>query len=124
MVVAILSHRHTCRLYLWGALLAHIWIRGKEPKKGLRIAAWVASAFLLACLPFATQDGPFIYWGGFIGIDVAVAVLLLAILDGRWAGRHLFELKPFVALGIVSYGFYLWHLPVFFAVRELRPALE
>jgi peptidoglycan/LPS O-acetylase OafA/YrhL len=102
---------------LWGALLAHIWMRRKEPKRGIVIAGWVAAAFLLACLPFATQEGPFVYWGGFLGIDLACAVLILAILDGRWGGRHLFELKPFVALGMVSYGFYLWHLPVFFAVR-------
>jgi peptidoglycan/LPS O-acetylase OafA/YrhL len=106
---------------LWGALFAHIWVRGKEPKRGLVVAGWIAAAFLLACLPFATQEGPFVYWGGFIAIDFACAVLILAILDGRWAGRHLFELKPFVALGIVSYAFYLWHLPVFFAIRFFDP---
>jgi peptidoglycan/LPS O-acetylase OafA/YrhL len=106
---------------LWGALLAHIWIRGKEPKRGMVVAGWVAAAFLLACLPFATQEGPFVYWGGFVAIDFACAVLILAILDGRWGGRHLFELKPFVALGLVSYAFYLWHLPVFFAIRYFDP---
>jgi peptidoglycan/LPS O-acetylase OafA/YrhL len=106
---------------LWGALLAHIWIRGKEPKRGIVVAGWVAAAFLLACLPFATQEGPFVYWGGFIAIDFACAVLILAIVDGRWGGRHLFELKPFVALGLVSYAFYLWHLPVFFAIRFFDP---
>ena len=31
------------------------------------------------------------------------------------------EFKPFVALGIVSYAFYLWHLPVFFAIRYFDP---
>jgi peptidoglycan/LPS O-acetylase OafA/YrhL len=106
---------------LWGALFAHIWIRGREPKRGLVVAGWLAAAFLLACLPFATEEGPFIYWGGFVAIDFACAVLVLAILDGRWVGRHLFEWKPFVALGIVSYSFYLWHLPVFFAIRFFDP---
>ncbi len=71
---------------LWGSLLAHIWVRGKEPKRGLTIAGWVAAAFLLACLPFATQEGPFVYWGGFLAIDFACAVLILAILSGRWGG--------------------------------------
>ena len=85
------------------------------------VAGWIAAAFLLACLPFAKEEGPFVFLGGFDAIDVACAVLILAILDGRWVGRHLFELKPFVALGIVSYGFYLWHLPVFFAVRFFDP---
>jgi peptidoglycan/LPS O-acetylase OafA/YrhL len=102
---------------LWGALLAHLWVRGKEPRRGMRVAPWIAAAFLLACLPFATQYGAFVYEGGFIAIDISCAILILALLNGNWPGRRLFELKPFVALGIVSYAFYLWHLPVFFAVR-------
>jgi peptidoglycan/LPS O-acetylase OafA/YrhL len=103
---------------LWGALLAHIWIRGKEPKRGIRIAATVASAFLLWSLFFTTEYSRFLFWGGFVGVDVACVILLLALLDSRWMGRHLFEFKPLVALGVVSYGFYLWHLPVFFAVAH------
>jgi peptidoglycan/LPS O-acetylase OafA/YrhL len=103
---------------LWGALVAHLWIRGKEPKRGIRVAALVASVYLLGCLFLTTEYSPFVFWGGFIGIDVSCAVILLAILDGRWIGRHVFEFRPLVALGLVSYGFYLWHLPVFFAVAH------
>ncbi len=103
---------------LWGALVAHVWIRGKEPKRGIRVAALVASAYLIGCLFLTTEYSPFVFWGGFIGIDVSCAVILLAILDGRWMGRHVFEFRPLVALGLVSYGFYLWHLPVFFAVAH------
>jgi len=41
---------------LWGALLAHIWIRGKEPKRGI-VRCWLGGCrVLLACLPFATQE--------------------------------------------------------------------
>jgi peptidoglycan/LPS O-acetylase OafA/YrhL len=78
----------------------------------------VASAYLLGCLFLTTEYSRFVFWGGFIGIDVSCAVILLAILDGRWIGRHVFEFRPLVALGLVSYGFYLWHLPVFFAVAH------
>ena len=102
---------------LWGALLAHLWVRGKDPKRGMRIAPWFAAAFLVACLPIATQYGAFVYAGGFTAIDISCGILILALLNGNWPGRRFFELKPFVALGIVSYAFYLWHLPVFFAVR-------
>jgi peptidoglycan/LPS O-acetylase OafA/YrhL len=103
---------------LWGALLAHIWIRGREPKRGVQIAGWIAAAFLLACMPFTDLLGPFLYRGGLDAIDISCAILILAIVEGKWIGRHLFELKPFVALGVVSYAFYLWHLPVFYAVRH------
>jgi peptidoglycan/LPS O-acetylase OafA/YrhL len=103
---------------LWGALLAHIWMRHKEPTRWFPLAGWIAAAFLVFVLIFTNEYGPFLYLGGFDAIDIACGVLLLAILDGRWGGRHLFELKPLVAMGVVSYAFYLWHLPVFFAVRH------
>jgi peptidoglycan/LPS O-acetylase OafA/YrhL len=106
---------------LWGSLLAHLWVRRREPTRGLRIVAWVAIAFLLVCLPLAAQDSPFLYLGGFDLIDVSCAIVLLAILDGAWRGKWVFNLKPFIALGVVSYGFYLWHLPVFFAIRYFDP---
>jgi peptidoglycan/LPS O-acetylase OafA/YrhL len=43
--------------------------------------------------------------------------MILALIDGRWAARHFFNVKVLVTLGLVSYGIYLWHLPVFFAVE-------
>ena len=119
-----LFHRTDTRAdsILWGALLAHIWVRGVEvPKQFIHIGAWIAAGFLLVCLPLSDLMGPFLYRGGLVGIDLACAILILAIVDGRWIGRWLFELKPFVALGLVSYGFYLWHLPVFYAVRYFDP---
>jgi peptidoglycan/LPS O-acetylase OafA/YrhL len=106
---------------LWGSLLAHLWVRRREPTRGLAVAAWIATAFLLVCLPLTSQNSAFLYLGGFDLIDVACAILLLAILNECWGGRRLFGLKPFIALGIVSYGFYLWHLPVFFAIRFFDP---
>jgi peptidoglycan/LPS O-acetylase OafA/YrhL len=102
---------------LIGCLLAHIWVRGREPKRYISHAAWIAAAFLLVCLPLADTTGPFLYRGGLVAIDVACAILILAIIDGRWGGRHLFQFKPFVLMGLISYAFYLWHLPVFFAIR-------
>ncbi len=115
-----LFHRTDTRAdsILWGALLAHIWMRRREPKKYVRAAAWVAAAFLLYCLVVADLFGPFLYRGGFVGIDLSCAILILAILETSWKGNWLFRLRPFVALGLVSYGFYLWHLPVFWAVRH------
>jgi peptidoglycan/LPS O-acetylase OafA/YrhL len=102
---------------LIGCLLAHIWVRRREPTRGVKLAAWIAAAFLLACLPLANLTGPFLYRGGLVLIDVACAILLLGILQGGWAGRRFFELKPLVIIGTVSYGLYLWHLPVYFAVK-------
>ena len=103
---------------LWGCLAAHLWVRRKESVKALKWLVWPASLFLLACLPFSNLTGPFLYYGGFDAIDFASAVILLALLGNEWSGRRFFEWTPFVKLGLVAYGFYLWHLTVFFALSH------
>jgi peptidoglycan/LPS O-acetylase OafA/YrhL len=102
---------------LIGCLLAHLWMRYKEPKKGVHIYAWVAAIFLLICLPFVDTKAPFLFYGGISAIDISCAVVILALLGGRWKGSRFFSLKPFVILGTVSYALYLWHLPIYFGIR-------
>lgn len=109
--------------FLPGVLLAHLWFRRREHHRFIRGAGWVAAAFLIVCLPLAELQEPFLYYGGLTAIDLACAVLILAILDGRWRANRVFEFMPLVALGTVSYGLYLWHLPVMFAVRRWGHAL-
>src|SRR5205823_4326039 len=56
----------------------------------------------------------------------AVGVLLgIAFLRVRHTGRvRALETKPVVALGVVSYSLYLWHLPVLMLVRRIGGAGE
>ena len=44
---------------LMGTLVAHIWVRGREPTRYLTQAAWIAAAFLLFCMPFTNNTGHF-----------------------------------------------------------------
>lgn len=115
-----LFHRTDTRAdsILWGALLAHVWTRRREPTRGVRIAATGALAFLVFCLPFTTTTGRFLYFGGFDAIDASCAVILLAILQRRWWAHFAFDARLFVALGERSYGIYLWHLPIYYAIAR------
>jgi peptidoglycan/LPS O-acetylase OafA/YrhL len=102
---------------LLGCLVAHLWIRGREPKRAVMLCGWLALLFLVICLPLVNTTAPFLFYGGIDAIDLACAFLILALIDGRWKGSKFFSFRGFVILGTVSYAFYLWHLPIFFAIR-------
>jgi peptidoglycan/LPS O-acetylase OafA/YrhL len=104
---------------LWGCLAAHLWVRGREPVKLIRILIWPAALLLLACMPFTDLEGPFLYRGGFDLIDLSSAIVLLAILGGTWSGRRIFEWTPLAKLGLIAYAFYLWHVTIFFIMARI-----
>jgi len=103
---------------LVGALLAAMWVRFRTPTRGLSVAAWVATAVVAVSVLFADPERPFVYRGGFTLVAVAVAVVVLAVVDGRWSGTRVLAVAPLRLIGRVSYGLYLWHLAVFFAVAR------
>ncbi len=103
---------------LVGCLLASLWVRRRTPTRGLAPAAWVASAVIAICVAFSSSDSRFLYEGGFTAFAIAAATLILATVDSDWWGNRLLAVAPLRLLGRVSYGLYLWHLPIFFAVAR------
>jgi len=104
---------------LVGALLAQLWIRGWSPRRGVVAAARVASVLLFVAVVFARSEKVFLYYGGFTLFALGVAVVVYGVADGRWRGARVLEWSPLRAVGRVSYGLYLWHLPVFYAVNRV-----
>jgi peptidoglycan/LPS O-acetylase OafA/YrhL len=104
---------------LIGAAAGHLWIRGGLPQRGLRTAAWISVLFLAGCVLVVPPQQGFLYKGGFTLVALAAAVTILAVVDDHaWVITRALSFRPLRSIGVVSYGIYLWHLPVFFAVHH------
>jgi hypothetical protein len=67
---------------------------------------------------FVPDSAEWIYRGGFLLLATAVALVILAAVqpEGNLV-RTALSFEPFRLLGIISYGIYLWHWPIFVALR-------
>jgi peptidoglycan/LPS O-acetylase OafA/YrhL len=99
---------------LIGCLLAMIagWGRLPRSRTGralLRMAAWAAAA-MLANLLWNGMPGPWTY----LITGVVTALLIAGLIGGKPSLlRAVLATKPLAWIGQVSYGLYLWHVPVF-----------
>ncbi len=87
---------------LVGALLAQIGVRGRLPKRGLIPAACIALAFF-AYVGHTFSDA-LLYRGGYTLIAIALAVIVLAVLETNWSANRVLQLRPLRAVGRISYG--------------------
>ena len=97
---------------------------GRSPVALRRVARWVCGAIALVGAVFlgwawthATGTDRWLYHGGLLLAALSVAAVLahLAMSPDGLAARIL-TVPPLPALGLVSYGVYLWHWPVFLVV--------
>lgn len=70
---------------------------------------------------FVPPQSAFMLTGGFSLLALASIVLILAVLPGTSSLARLLSRRTLVAGGRISYGLYLWHLPVYLL---LLPALS
>ena len=62
------------------------------------------------------EDPSLCYWiFALIGLCAAMPILHL-VVSPRGRKAHFLSWKPLVQLGVVSYGVYLWHNPIFFLI--------
>ena len=121
-----------CDGFLMGALLA-LWVRGTPNPRPQRLAGRLAACTLVAFavllltlhrIPALTGGDVFDYRSGFqatIGLPLtnltALAIIFAVLQPGSWLYR-LCHLAPMRSLGRVSYGIYVYHLPVLVLLFE------
>lgn len=103
---------------IMGALLAVLWLRVDLPRRlGSLVVGLGAAAVVVVFILRMRLTDPFLWKGGLTLFAAAVALLLFVVLSNDLVARAL-RWPPLVAVGIVSYGVYLWHAPVYDVVAR------
>jgi peptidoglycan/LPS O-acetylase OafA/YrhL len=111
---------------LMGAALAMLLLQrgplsSRPARNTLQIAALACAVGLGWVWATASGDSVFLYRGGFLLLAAAVAVVIAASVQPK-AGPigRLLSLPPLRGLGLISYGVYLWHWPVYLVLTPDR----
>lgn len=115
---------------LLGALLAW-WVAGESGRRVLESATarrlapaaiLVALAVLAPLSRWLDTDAAFTYLVGLPLAELASALLIAALLvPGSNLLKRLFEWRVAVYVGRLSYGWYLWHLPILLVLKGIDP---
>jgi peptidoglycan/LPS O-acetylase OafA/YrhL len=111
---------------LVGAFLGVLLATGARPRsrlgRGILEACGIAAlvAFVVA-IRFVTEYSSWLYHGGLLLIAICTAVTITAAMQpsSPVLGRML-SWRPLVAVGLVSYGIYLFHVPIYFMITPRR----
>ena len=100
---------------LIGASFAYVYRHYRVPPK---ILNWAASLCLGGLIYIKYRFGspplqPFLFREGFTVIAVLAGTIIFAAAEGAWFANRILISRPLTIIGKVSYGLYLWHLPVF-----------
>lgn len=109
-------------------MLAALWFErrrrdGELPLRPLATAGLLAAGAALVVLQAVWRETDFANYTNVVltGLPAAAgfALMIAAVAAGRGPAVAWLSARPLVAIGVVSYGLYLWHLPLLLAAREL-----
>ena len=114
---------------LIGVVLAIVLSRwtpkSAKTQQTIHVAGLVGLGLIIAAFVTISDKAMWMYRGGYALFAVtAMSVVATTVIPGRSPVAWLLSKQPFVAIGKVSYGLYLWHWPVFVALTEQRVGLS
>jgi peptidoglycan/LPS O-acetylase OafA/YrhL len=97
-----------------------------------RLSPWLGCGAVVALLALDAQllphlfpaSAPAFIWCGELAFSLSFACGILALLVGTPALRRPFEWAPLRGIGLISYGLYIWHLPLLVVfMHQVGPSL-
>ncbi|MEI7592927.1 MAG: acyltransferase family protein [Actinomycetes bacterium] len=115
---------------LLGATLAS-WLAWKGPARSTRgrvfihAGGWAGAVVLAVAWVLANGHSLRLYHGGLFLCGLAVAAIIASVAHPKpgWLAIGL-SIPPLRFLGVISYGLYLWHWPVFLVLDQQRVGLD
>ena len=110
---------------LLGVLAAIVVREWTKPRQWLDPAAIVSTVVAIAILLAAHGSDRWMYPYGQLLFGVAAAVIVVAVANRTSTlPVRVLALPPFVALGAISYGVYLWHWPIYLVLTPHRTGVD
>src|SRR6476469_1015132 len=113
---------------LIGAALAVLFTMRGIPRSGaanavLQVLGAIGAAFLVWVVVERSETWTTLYRGGFTLVAFASAALIAGAMT-RGPIRSILSIPPLPAIGLISYGLYLWHWPIYVWLSPDRTGLD
>ena len=96
---------------LWELMAGAVCALLPSPRRPVPMAGWVGLGLLIAGFAVTGENTP--VPGPLLLIPVAGTMLLILFANTESAVGRMLSARPLVGVGLISYGTYLWHLPLF-----------
>ena len=99
-------------------------LRQRSTRIRIEILGVVGAVALALLLTHVTTDTDWLYHGGFLLTSIASACVIAAAVQPAGAVRRALSWRPLRAVGLISYGLYLYHWPIYLWLERPRVALS